>query len=236
MTCSLFYYCSDSGQPSATLGIGSRSLMRANDRRGCADGSSRVTRRTRGRGAGPTKTGVPVSQRRGAAGGNHTMNQRQRLVTEGEVGVVSVISKRSLDNTTDGGRYPLYRLGEESAETGTGARAAPPTCTSVPEEGREVSNERCRGRELDALLLKADHRGVYKRFLVCGWLVPVCLLIPCAHLSFMLMLYLPPSNCTLPDPPPHISHDAWRKLATPRLVILSYFVCFLVLHTHASSP
>lgn len=201
--------------------------MRANDRFGCADGSSRVTRRVQGRGAGPTKTGVPVNQGRGAAGDGHTMNQRQRLVTEGEVGVALAIPKRPMDNTTNGGRCPLYRLGEEGAVTGTGTRPAQPTCTSVPEEGREVSSERCRGRELDALLLKADHRGVYKRFLVWGWLVPVCLLIPCTHLSFMLMLYLPPSNCTLPDPPPHITLSAWRKFATPRSVILYFCASIL---------
>ena len=77
-----------------------------------------------------------------------------------------------------------------------------------------------KGRELDTMLRTADHRGVYKRFLVLGWLVPACLLVPCAYLNILLMVYLPPANCTLPEPPKHLSHEDWKSYATPKLVSL----------------
>lgn len=195
--------------------------MRANDRRGCAaDGALRVARLTQGRGTAPTITGVlPLAQGRGGAESNNTANtMNQRLVTDTErdVGVILAAPKRPVDTGTNGARYPRCRWGEDSSISGSGARLA--TCTTVPEEGREVSREKSKGREVDALLLKADHRGAYKRFLVWGWLVPVCFLIPCAHLNFKLMVYLPPSNCTLPEPPQNVTNDAWRKLVTPRSV------------------
>lgn len=187
--------------------------MRANDRVGCADGASRVGRHAHWRrGSRETKTRVPATQR-GVTEGS-AMNQSPRVITEGEVSVTLAIPKRSFDsNSYNGERNTRNRWGEESKMMG--ARAA--TCTTEQEEGKGLLSGKSKGREVDALLLKADHSGRYKRFLVWGWLVPVCLMVPCAHLNFMLMIYLPPSNCTLPLPPPHVSHDAWRSLATPRL-------------------
>ncbi|XP_045106699.1 uncharacterized protein LOC123501748 isoform X2 [Portunus trituberculatus] len=90
---------------------------------------------------------------------------------------------------------------------------------------RESSSNSCssgagggtpRGRQLDTLLKNSDDRGAYKRFLILWWLVPVCLVVPCAYLNVLLMVQVPLSNCTVPPPPGHLSTYHWRLLVTPK--------------------
>lgn len=72
------------------------------------------------------------------------------------------------------------------------------------------------GSELDTVMRWADRRGSYERLLLWAWVAPVCLLAPCAYMNILLMVYLPPSICSLPPAPDILSQDAWRNLTTPR--------------------
>ncbi|XP_069972768.1 organic cation transporter protein isoform X2 [Penaeus vannamei] len=70
--------------------------------------------------------------------------------------------------------------------------------------------------ELDAVLRWADQRCVYERLLVWAWLLPVCLLTPCAYMTIILMVYAPPHTCAAPASPDALTSQAWRNLTLPR--------------------
>nr|XP_053626219.1 solute carrier family 22 member 7-like [Cherax quadricarinatus] len=71
-------------------------------------------------------------------------------------------------------------------------------------------------KEMEKLLRWADAEGAYERLLVWAFVAPVCLLAPCAYLNILLMVYLPPHTCSLPQPPHALSHDTWVNLTIPR--------------------
>ncbi|XP_068215052.1 beta-alanine transporter-like [Palaemon carinicauda] len=80
-----------------------------------------------------------------------------------------------------------------------------------------VNIEDCNeANNIDMVMRWADSLGSYECVLIWAWVVPVCLLAPCAFMNILLMTYLPPHHCTPPPVPPNFTLPLWLNITIPR--------------------
>ncbi|XP_066956465.1 beta-alanine transporter-like [Macrobrachium rosenbergii] len=96
-----------------------------------------------------------------------------------------------------------------SGRTGKKSRNRPQDDGVNTEDCNEATN-------IDMVMRWADSLGAYECVLIWAWVVPVCLLAPCAFMNILLMTYLPPHHCTPPPVPPNITMAAWLNITIPR--------------------